>query len=119
MSEIIIVIVVLGLLAAIAVPVYNNVRSAGAENVKIKNADMLNELMTAVHNGGVDTSGWTTGKLALDALSAGVDIRTSSGTVQQIKLQKTLNPNAYLYVQGDATKAPTFTADLSKPSELP
>lgn len=121
MSEIIIVIVVLGLLAAIAVPIYNNVRNAGSDNVKIKNADMLNQMMTAVHNGGVDTTVWTDGAAAITALRSGVSIKgaNASAAQQQIRLEKDLNPAAYTFTVGTPDTAPVFAPILGKPTVTP
>lgn len=121
MSEIIIIIVVLGLLAAVAVPIYNNIRDSGADNVKIKNADMLNSLMTAVHNGGVDVTAWATGADAITALQVGVNIPSSdpAAAAQQVKLQKAVNPAAYTFTPGNATTAPLFTAKLNEPNVRP
>lgn len=121
MSEIIIVIVVLGLLAAIAVPIYNNVRNAGADNVKIKNADMLNQMMTAIHNGGVNTATWTTGSQALTALRDGVKIPAANvaAAEQEIRLQKDLNAAAYTFTAGTATRSPLFAPIFNQPSVSP
>lgn len=121
MSEIIIVIVVLGLLAAIAVPIYNNVRNAGADNVKIKNADMLNQLMTSIHNGGVDTTVWADGVAAINALRGGVQIPSANANAaaQEIRLEKELNPAAYTFTAGTDTRAPLFAPILKQPGVRP
>lgn len=121
MAEIIIVIVVLGLLAAIALPIYNNVRNAASDNVKIKNADMLNQLMTAAHNGGVDMTSWTDGSTAIAALHTGVTIPSvdANASPQTIVLEKTLNPAAYTFTAGNATTAPRFAAITKMPSVNP
>jgi|GEM_PF-2783080 len=121
MSEIIIVIVVLGLLAAIAVPIYNNVRNSGADNVKIKNADTLNQLMTTIHNGGVDTTAWTDGAAAIAALRGGVSIPSANpaAAAQQIVLEKDVNPLAYKYTPGTKTTAPIFEPLLDQPTVRP
>lgn len=121
MSEIIIVIVVLGLLAAIAVPIYNNVRNAGADNVKIKNADMLNQMMTAIHNGGVDTTAWTDANAVITALRAGVQIPSASAAAapQEVRLEKDLNAAAYTFTPGTNARAPLFAPILNQPSVRP
>lgn len=121
MSEIIIVIVVLGLLAAIAVPIYNNVRNAGADNVKIKNADMLNQMMTAIHNGGVDTTGWADANAVITALRAGVQIPSASAAAapQEVRLEKDLNAAAYTFTPGTNARAPLFAPILNQPSVRP
>jgi type II secretory pathway pseudopilin PulG len=121
MSEIIIVIVVLGLLAAIAVPIYNNVRNAGADNVKIKNADMLNQMMTAIHKGGVDTTGWSDAPAVFTALETGVAIpsMTPGAAGQEIRMEKALNGAAYKFTPGTISKAPRFEPILNQPSVRP
>ncbi len=122
MAEIIIVIVVLGLLTAIAIPIYNNVRNAGADNVKIKNADLLNQMMTTLHNGGVDMTSWTDASTVLTALNDGVTIPSvnPAAAAQQIKLEKPLNPAAYRFTPArDSTVAPSFDPILNQPSVAP
>ena len=121
MSEIIIVIVVLGLLAAIAVPIYNNVRNSGADNVKIKNADMLNQSMTTIHNGGVDTTAWADGTAAIKALQGGVSIPSANplAAAQQILLEKDVNPAAYRFTAGTKTTSPLFEPLLDQPAVRP
>ena len=122
MAEIMVVIVVMGVLALIAVPIYNNVRGAAFDAVKAKNATTLNQLMTTCHNAGVDMSTWVTSKAAIDALTIGVNLPTSiasATTAQQIKLQEVLNPDAYKFTLGDATKAPSFTPNLDGATTKP
>jgi Tfp pilus assembly protein PilE len=122
MAEIMVVIVVMGVLALIAVPIYNNVRGAAFDAVKAKNATTLNQLMTTCHNAGVDMTTWATSKDAIDALTIGVNLPTSiasAATPQQIKLQEVLNPAAYTFTPGDATKAPSFTANLDGATTKP
>jgi len=121
MAEIMVVIVVMGILALIAVPIYNNVRGAGLDTVKAKNAATLNQLMTTIHNAGVDTTGWTTSALAITALSNGVALPTvtPSAQAQQIILRDSLNPNAYTFTPGTATTAPFFVPILNQPTIPP
>jgi prepilin-type N-terminal cleavage/methylation domain-containing protein len=116
MSEIIIVIVVLGLLASVAVPVYNNIRAAGVDNVKQKNADMLNQMATTVHNGGFDTSAWTDATTAINGLRAGISI-ASGATTMTVRLEKVLNAAAYTYTPSTVPSRPgVFAAVLGQPS---
>lgn len=108
MAEIIIVIIVLGLLAAVAIPVYNNIRAAGVDNIKRKNADMLNQMAATLHNGGVQTN-WADADAAFAALRAGINIQ-SGGTVMVLRLDKNLTSAAYNYVPGTAAAPAQFTA---------
>ena len=117
MSEIIIVIVVLGLLAAIAIPVYNNIRAAGVDNVKAKNADMLNQLSATVHNGGVLTD-WADAPAAFTALRGGIAIQAGAN-VMTVRLDKDLTAAAYNYVAGTAAAPARFTAVLGQPNVNP
>jgi Tfp pilus assembly protein PilE len=122
MAEIMVVIVVMGVLALIAVPIYNNVRGAAFDAVKAKNATTLNQLMTTCHNAGVDMSTWVTSRDAIDALTLGINLPSSiasAATPQQIKLQEVLNPAAYNFTPGDATKAPSFTPNLDGATTKP
>lgn len=119
MSEIVIVIVVLGLLAAIAVPVYNNIRAAGTDNVKTKNADMLNQMVTTVHNGGIDTNTWSDSAAAIAALRGGIQIQTGTNTMT-IRLEKALTAAAYTYTPSTVPSSPgTFAAVLGQPNVNP
>jgi type II secretory pathway pseudopilin PulG len=114
MSEIIIVIVVLGLLAAIAVPVYNNIRAAGVDNVKTKNADMLNQMVTTAHNGGVDTNSWVDAAAAIGALRGGINIQSGANTMV-IRLEKALTVGAYTYTPAAVPSRPgVFAAVLGQ-----
>jgi type II secretory pathway pseudopilin PulG len=116
MSEIIIVIVVLGLLAAIAVPVYNNIRAAGVDNVKTKNADMLNQMVTTAHNGGVDTNSWVDSAAAIAALRGGINIQSGANTMV-IRLEKALTVAAYTYTPSAVPSRPgVFAAVLGQPN---
>lgn len=118
MSEIIIVIVVLGLLAAIAVPVYNNIRAAGVDNVKMKNADMLNQLVTTAQNGGVDVNAWADANAAITALRGGLTIQSGS-TPMVVRLETQLNPSAYSFTVGSTTSLPRFAAITGQPNVNP
>ena len=121
MAEIMVVIVVMGILALIAVPIYNNVRGAGLDTVKAKNAATLNQLMTTIHNAGVDTTIWTTSDAAITALRAGVPLPTvtPNAQAQEILLQDHLNSAAYQFTAGTATRAPIFVPNLNQPTVAP
>jgi len=116
MAELLIVIVCVGLLAAVAVPTINGVRDSLLDSTKVRNADKLNEYMCAIFNGGVDTSAYADGSAALTALQAGVSIPSpmAGGTPILIRLEKQLNPAAYTFTAGTATTAPRFVAKLNE-----
>lgn len=121
MAELLIVIVCVGLLAAIAVPTLNRVRDALTDNAKVRNADKLNEYMSALYNGGVDTATYTTATQAIDALKGGVTIPASvtGGSTMEVRLEKDVNPSAYTYQAGTASAAPRFTAVLGQRNVRP
>lgn len=121
MAELLIVIVCVGLLAAIAVPTVNRVRDALTDNAKVRNADKLNEYMCALYNGGVDTSVYADSTAAIGAMRAGIVIPTSvpGGATMEVRLDKDLNPAAYGFVQGTGIAAPRFTALLGERNVRP
>lgn len=121
MAELLIVIVCVGLLSAIAVPTLNRVRDALTDNAKARNADKLNEYMSALFNGGVDTATYTNASQAITALKDGVTIPASvtGGSTMEVRLEKDVNPTAYTFVAGTASAAPRFTAILGQRNVRP
>jgi type IV pilus assembly protein PilA len=121
MTELVIIIAIIGILAAIAVPIFNNVRGSSSDNVKITNADLMNGLMTALHNGGVDMTTWASSSDAITALRAGVTIPpvNPAAAAQTIVLQKDVNPAAYTFTAGSATTAPVFAPVFNQPTVRP
>ena len=117
MSEIIIVIFVLGLLAAIAIPVYNNIRAAGVDNIKLKNADMLNQMAATLHNAGVTTD-WADAAAAFAAMRGGIALQTRGNTMV-VRLDKDLTPAAYDFVTGSVDAPARFTARTGQPQVNP
>jgi len=120
-GELLIVIVIVGLLASLAVPTVNRVRDALTDNAKVRNADKLNEYVTAIYNGGVDTTAWATGAAAIEALREGVTIPASvpGGATMQVRLEKDVNAAAYTFTVGTAERAPRFVAILGNRAERP
>lgn len=121
MAELLIVIVCIGLLASVAVPTVNRVRDALTDHAKVRNADKLNEYMSALYNGGVDTSTYASGTAAIDALRGGVEVPATveGGATMEIRLEKNLNPAAYTFVPGTTDSAPRFTANLGQRNVRP
>ncbi len=121
MAELLIVIVCIGLLAAIAVPTVNRVRDALTDNAKVRNADKLNEYMSALYNGGVDTSTYATATATITALRSGIAIpaTVTGGATMEVRLDKDVNADAYTFTQGTASTAPRFVAILGQRSVRP
>lgn len=114
MAELLIVIVCVGLLAAVAVPTVNRVRDALTDNAKVRNADKLNEYVSALHNGGLDLSTYADGAALITALRGGLTIPASvpGGATMEVRLEKDVNAAAYTFTAATATTAPRFVAIL-------
>ena len=121
MAELLIVIVCIGLLATIAVPTVNRVRDALTDHAKVRNADRRNEYMSALYNGGVDTSTYGSGSAAISALASGVTIPATieNGATMEVRLEKNVNAAAYEFQAGTTNTAPRFTAKLGERNVRP
>ena len=121
LNEVLIVVLIIGLLSAVAVPIINKVRDAATDNAKVQNADIMNGLGATLHQGGVDMTGWATAADAITALRAGVSIPAviAGGTTIDVVLQKDVNPAAYNYAVATADHGPVFTAILGQRNVRP
>lgn len=121
MAELLIVIVCVGLLAAVAVPTINRVRDALTDSAKVRNADKLNEYVSALHNGGVDMSTWSSAETVISALRTGVLVPSvvPGGASMEVRLEKDVNASAYDFAAGSASSAPRFTARLGERNVRP
>lgn len=125
MFEVLLVIVALGLLAALVIPTVDRFFDATADTAKTHNAQVLNQYAEALFNSGYDTSKWTDAKSAIDALTQGVAIPATvpGGQTQEIKLKQTINPAAYNFTPGVATagaaKPPVFAPILGDRAQRP
>jgi prepilin-type N-terminal cleavage/methylation domain-containing protein len=121
MVELLVVIICVGLLAAIAVPTVNRVRDALTDNAKVRNADKLNEYCSALYNGGVDTSTYADGAAMIAGLRGGITIpaAVTGGQTMEVRLEKDLNGAAYTFTAGTATTAPRFVAILGQRNVAP
>src|SRR5690242_8505724 len=74
MFEVLLVVVALGLLAALVIPTIDRFFDATNDTAKTHNAQTMNQYMESLFNSGVDTSVWADGSSAINALRAGVTI---------------------------------------------
>jgi len=121
MFEVLLVIVALGLLAALVVPTVDRFFDATADTAKTHNAQMMTQYMETLFNAGVDTSGYTDATSTISALTTGVIVPATvpGGQTQTIKLKQVVNPAAYKFVAGNATMPPSFTAILGDRTQRP
>jgi type II secretory pathway pseudopilin PulG len=121
MFEVLLVVVALGLLAALVVPTVDRFFDATNDTAKTHNAQMLNQYVETLFNAGYDTSKWTDAASAIDALGKGIDVNATvpGGQAVTIKLKQTVNPAAYDFTAGDASKPPLFKAKLGDRTQRP
>lgn len=121
MFEVLLVIVALGLLAALVIPTIDRFFDATGDTAKTHNAQALNQYAETLFNAGVDTSTWTDATSAINALKAGVPIPATvpGGQTQEVKLKQTVNPAAYTFTAGTSTKPPVFAAILGQRTQRP
>lgn len=121
MFEILLVIVALGLLAALVVPTIDRFFDATSDTAKTHNAQMLNQYMESLFNSGIDTSSYSDAASAITALTNGVTIPATvpGGKTQQIRLKQTINPLAYTFTAGSANAPPTFAPKLGDRTQRP
>lgn len=121
MFEVLLVVVALGLLAALVIPTVDRFIDATGDTAKTHNAEMMNQYMETVFSAGVDTSGWTDAAGAIKALADGIDIPATvpGGKALKVRLRQTVNPNAYSFTAGDTTKPPSFAPILGVRKERP
>jgi type II secretory pathway pseudopilin PulG len=119
--EVLLVVVALGLLAALIVPTVDRFFDATNDTAKAHNAQMLNQYMETLFNAGINTSVWTDASSAINALRAGVTIPAAvpNGQTQEVKLTQTITPAAYTFTAGTALKPPTFVAILGDRTQKP
>lgn len=121
MFEVLLVIVALGLLAALVVPTVDRFFDATGDTAKTHNAKLLNQYMETLFNAGVNTSGYADGTAAIAALVAGVTIPATvpGGVTQDVRLRQTVNPAAYTFTAGTSTRPPTFAPRLGDRTQRP
>lgn len=121
MFEVLLVIVALGLLAALVIPTVDRFFDATGDTAKTHNAKTMNQYMEALFNSGVDTSSWTDSAGAIAALRTGITIPATvpGGQTQEVKMKQTVNPLAYDFTAGTTLKPPVFTAKLGDRTQRP
>lgn len=121
MFEVLLVVVALGLLAALVIPTVDRFIDATGDTAKTHNAEMLNQYMQLLYNAGVDMSGYTSGNTTISALQSGITIAAAvpGSQPQIVKLNQTVNAGAYDFTAGNATIPPRFVAKLGDRSQRP
>lgn len=108
--ELMIVLLVLGVLAALIYPTVSRSRDSGFDVVKKQNEKQLNADMLALFEAGVDTTTYTTAAAAITALRGGVSVPSTivGGQAQMVKIDVDVNPAAYDFTPatGNPTPAP-------------
>jgi prepilin-type N-terminal cleavage/methylation domain-containing protein len=119
--EVLLVVVALGLLAALVVPTVDRFFDATNDTAKTHNAQMLNRYVETLFNSGIDTSVWTDGASAINALRTGVTIPAAvpGGQTQELKIKQTINASAYTFTAGSGTKPPSFAPILGDRTQKP
>jgi len=121
MFEVLLVVVALGLLAALVIPTVDRFFDATGDTAKTHNAQVMTQFMETLYNSGVDTSTYTDAASAINALTAGVTIPATvpGGQTQQVKLKQAVNPAAYTFTAGNATTPPSFAPKLGDRTQRP
>jgi prepilin-type N-terminal cleavage/methylation domain-containing protein len=119
--EVLLVVVALGLLAALVIPTVDRFFDATGDTAKTHNAQTMSQMMETLFNAGVDTSQYTDANSAIAALTSGVTIPPTvpGGQTQQVKLKQTVNPNAYNFTAGNVTTPPLFAPKLGDRTQRP
>ena len=117
--ELMIVLLVLGVLAALIYPTVSRSRDSGFDVVKKQNEKVLNADMLALFEAGVDTTQYTDAASAITALKTGVPVPSPivGGQAQVVKIDVDVNPLAYDFTAatGNPTPAPAvFKARLNQ-----
>jgi prepilin-type N-terminal cleavage/methylation domain-containing protein len=118
--ELLIVIIVVGVLAALATPTVVRIFDASGDTTKYANSKKMTEYMSAAYNAGVDTS-YADGTAAINALKAGIAIPATvpGGATQELKLEQDVNPAAYIFTPGTSTTPPSFSPKLGERNVRP
>jgi prepilin-type N-terminal cleavage/methylation domain-containing protein len=121
MFEVLLVVVALGLLAALVIPTVDRFFDATGDTAKTHNAQVMNQYMETLFNSGVDTSTYTDAASAIGALTTGVTIPATvpGGQTQQVKLKQVVNAAAYTFTAGSATTPPSFAPKLGDRTQRP
>jgi type II secretory pathway pseudopilin PulG len=121
MFEVLLVVVVLGLLAALITPTINRFFRSTSDVTKTLNAKQMTEFMETAYNAGVDTTGYADAASAIAALKGGIILPAvvPGGAQPQLKLKEDVNPAAYNYTAATANSAAKFTAILGDDTQRP
>lgn len=120
MFEVLLVVIALGLLAALIVPTIERFIDATGDTAKTHNAKILNQYVETLYNAGAETN-WADGAAAITALTAGVSLPPTvpGGQTQIVKLTQAVNAEAYTYTAGTPTSPPSFSPLLGRRNVRP
>ena len=112
--ELLIVLLVLGILAALLYPTVPRPGSDGFDLVKKNNEKQLNADLLALYEASVDTTQYADAVAAINALKAGISVppAVAGGQVRVVKIDFDVNPAAYTFTPATATSPAVFTAQL-------
>jgi prepilin-type N-terminal cleavage/methylation domain-containing protein len=110
--ELLIVILVLGVVAAMLYPAVADSRGHGFDLVKKNNEKLLNADLLTLYVAGVDTTQYWNAPAAIAALKTGISVPVAGGQVQVVKIDFDVNPAAYTFMPATATAPAVFTALL-------
>jgi prepilin-type N-terminal cleavage/methylation domain-containing protein len=118
--ELMIVLLVLGILAALIYPTVSRSRDSGFDVVKKQNEKVLNADMLALYEAGVDTAKYASAADAIAALQGvdgkGISVAStvSGGTPMVIRLDIPVNDAAYDYYPATTSTPGIFKARLGQ-----
>ena len=119
--ELMIVLLVLGVLAALIYPTVSRSRDSGFDVVKKHNEKQLNAGMLALYEAGVNTIAYADATAAIKALRAGVSVPSTiaNGQAQMVKIDVDVNPDAYTFTPATADAPAVFVAILNQRTVSP
>jgi prepilin-type N-terminal cleavage/methylation domain-containing protein len=123
--ELMIVLLVLGVLAALIYPTVSRSRDSGFDVVKKHNEKQLNACMLALYEAGVNTTGaaYADAATTITTLKTGVSVPSTivGGQAQMVKIDVDVNPLAYTFTAAaaDGSAPASFVAQLGHRDQRP
>lgn len=116
--EIMIVVVIVGLLAAMAIPAFLGAKEAAGDSKKAEMASAFNSQLSTAYQAGVDLSSYADAASMLTAMEARTIVIESSvgGKPIIVAVDGTPNPAAFTFTPATSTTPPKFAAVLGQPN---